>query len=274
MKKIHKLKKWYSLAEAASRLTDTLSEPVSISDLLELAISENINLYWFMRSQPAVEVELASENLPSLLDPDKTIECTGYFHVKGQKNVSKLQGPFKLLLEENSVLADYFRFALYSFDEDDDKFNSINGYYVSDKLGRIWNLLESYEHSRPKDAEESFKDTVSRIRNNDRLENYFPSGRKPKNSELGFTNDSLDEIELELGDKGNNEIKSRERDTLYKLIIGMAKDGYGYDYKAKRSPLPKELEGVLDRLGIPVSDDTIRSKLKKAAELLDDEEES
>lgn len=48
----------------------------------------------------------------------------------------------------------------------------------------------------------------------------------------------------------------------------MAVDGYGYIPTASRSPLPKEIEGVLDRLGIPVSDDTIRKWLKEAAEQL------
>jgi hypothetical protein len=61
---------------------------------------------------------------------------------------------------------------------------------------------------------------------------------------------------------------TREHQTLQKMIIGMAKDAYGYDPRASRSPFHKELEGVLDGLGISVSDDTIRDKLKEAAELL------
>ena len=61
---------------------------------------------------------------------------------------------------------------------------------------------------------------------------------------------------------------TRERETLLKIIIGMAKDAYGYDPNASRSPFPKELEGILDELNISVSDDTIRVKLKEASELL------
>jgi len=48
----------------------------------------------------------------------------------------------------------------------------------------------------------------------------------------------------------------------------MAIDAYGYDPSATRSPIPKELEGILDGLDISVSDDTIRDKLKEAMELL------
>jgi len=53
----------------------------------------------------------------------------------------------------------------------------------------------------------------------------------------------------------------------------MAMDGYGYKPTALRSSIPGEIEGALDRLGIPVSDDTIRQKLKEAAELLDQDVE-
>ena len=63
-------------------------------------------------------------------------------------------------------------------------------------------------------------------------------------------------------------LSARERQTLYKMIIGMAKDAYGYDSKVSRSPFPKELEGILDGLGISVSDDTVRDKLKEASEFL------
>ncbi len=69
-------------------------------------------------------------------------------------------------------------------------------------------------------------------------------------------------------------LQTRERQTLHKMIIGMAKDAYGYDSNASRSPFPKELEGILDGLGVSVSDDTIRDKLKEAAELLPQNVES
>jgi hypothetical protein len=36
MRKLYKLKEWYSLQDAASRLTPTLGEPVSENDRLQL----------------------------------------------------------------------------------------------------------------------------------------------------------------------------------------------------------------------------------------------
>ena len=66
-------------------------------------------------------------------------------------------------------------------------------------------------------------------------------------------------------------LHTTEKRNLLKIIIGMAIDGYGYDPKARKSPIPKELEGILDRLGISVSDDTIRARLKEAATHLPDD---
>lgn len=53
--------------------------------------------------------------------------------------------------------------------------------------------------------------------------------------------------------------------SLTKLIIAMAVDGYGYVPNDKRSKIPKEIEGVTDRLGVSVSHDTIRKYLRMGA---------
>ena len=60
----------------------------------------------------------------------------------------------------------------------------------------------------------------------------------------------------------------RERKTLLKIILGMARDGYRYDHLASKSPVPKEIADALDREGIMLDVDTVRNKLKEAAELL------
>ena len=64
------------------------------------------------------------------------------------------------------------------------------------------------------------------------------------------------------------EINPRVKDTLLKIILGMAIDGYGYRPQQLRSPTARELSDHLQRLGLEVSDDTIRNYLKEAAQLL------
>ncbi len=57
---------------------------------------------------------------------------------------------------------------------------------------------------------------------------------------------------------------TRERNTLYKMIIGMAIKGYAYDPNAKKSNVPKEIEGDLRLLGLEITAETIRNYLNKA----------
>jgi hypothetical protein len=64
------------------------------------------------------------------------------------------------------------------------------------------------------------------------------------------------------------QLGSRERDSLLKLIIGMAVGGYGFDPLAERSRQVKEITDDLLRVGVQLSDDTVRKFLKDGAELL------
>lgn len=66
----------------------------------------------------------------------------------------------------------------------------------------------------------------------------------------------------------SRDLGTRERDSLLKLVLGMAIDGYGFDVKAARSPTARELSDQLQMLGLPLSDDTIRAYLNEAKALL------
>ena len=59
-------------------------------------------------------------------------------------------------------------------------------------------------------------------------------------------------------------LSTRERETLLKIILGMAIEQYGFNPTAGRSPIPKQIADDLAILGIPVSDDTVRQKLNDA----------
>jgi hypothetical protein len=63
-------------------------------------------------------------------------------------------------------------------------------------------------------------------------------------------------------------IGARERDSLLKLVIGMAVAAYIYDPKVARSDRPTEIAGDLERNGVPLDVDTVRKWLREAAELL------
>ncbi len=58
----------------------------------------------------------------------------------------------------------------------------------------------------------------------------------------------------------------KEKETLLKMVIGMAIDGYGYDPTASRSPIPALISDILAEQGMSLDVDTVRRWLKQAAE--------
>ncbi len=61
---------------------------------------------------------------------------------------------------------------------------------------------------------------------------------------------------------------TRERDTLLKLLIGMAMKKYRYDPRSPRSETPKRIADHLAGQGLSVTPETVLKKLREAAELL------
>ena len=64
------------------------------------------------------------------------------------------------------------------------------------------------------------------------------------------------------------QLGTRERESLLKMIIGMAINGYGHDPKASRSSTAKEVASDLALQGLPLDEDTVRKYLVEARELL------
>lgn len=63
----------------------------------------------------------------------------------------------------------------------------------------------------------------------------------------------------------------RERESLLKLILGMAIKGYGYDPKATKSTGVSEIASDLQLIGLKLNDDTVRKYLNEAKALFSGE---
>ncbi|EFL88044.1 hypothetical protein [Ahrensia sp. R2A130] len=63
-------------------------------------------------------------------------------------------------------------------------------------------------------------------------------------------------------------LEGRERDSLLKLIIILAVDGYGYDPKAVKSPIPNQIRSAMQLNGLDMDPATIRKWLREAAAIL------
>ena len=77
-----------------------------------------------------------------------------------------------------------------------------------------------------------------------------------------------------LPDAPSRPLGAKERDSLLKLVIGMAVTGYKYDPGARKSFVPKEISQDLDRLGVGLDPNTVRKWLKAASELLPPSEQT
>jgi hypothetical protein len=86
-----------------------------------------------------------------------------------------------------------------------------------------------------------------------------------KNAELSARIADLESAETHEPEKP---LGGRERDSMLKLIIGMAIKGYVYDPKAGRSGTVREIADDLRRAGLALDVDTIRKYLSEAKELL------
>ena len=74
--------------------------------------------------------------------------------------------------------------------------------------------------------------------------------------------------ELENTAKQPKQLHTKERESLLKLVIGMAVSGYAYDPDAARSPTTSEIADDLVKSGVPLDEDTVRKWLREARELL------
>jgi hypothetical protein len=91
---------------------------------------------------------------------------------------------------------------------------------------------------------------------------------KQKDELIASLNRQVIDAQQTLPPQAEKSLGARERDSLLKLIIGMAVGGYGHDPYAKRSEQPAAIADDLARRGIPLDADTVRKWLREAAELL------
>ena len=95
---------------------------------------------------------------------------------------------------------------------------------------------------------------------------------KGRDELIASLNARITELEAQLSrpqDHGAEKpLGTRERDSLLKLVIGMAIGGYGFDPKVARSEKPAEITSDLAANGLTLDVDTVRKWLAQARELL------
>jgi hypothetical protein len=109
----------------------------------------------------------------------------------------------------------------------------------------------------------------------DDLQSQFLETQTNLTKRLDEERQQLEEAQKQLADaektspaKMKPEIGQREKESLLKLVIGLAIGGYGFDPKSARNAKLSEISSDLATAGVPLDDDTIRKWLKAGVELL------
>jgi len=84
------------------------------------------------------------------------------------------------------------------------------------------------------------------------------------NATIAEKDAEIAELQSQAG--GEKSLGTKERESLLKMVIAMAVDGYGYETDDKRSPIPQQISDALARRGTSLDVGTVRKWLKEAAE--------
>ena len=91
-------------------------------------------------------------------------------------------------------------------------------------------------------------------------------------AEHGITSDLEEEIPQKPADPfsaSEKKLHPKEKESLLKIVIAMAKVGYKYDPADRKSSTPSEIVTDVESLGLSVDVDTVRKWLREAADLLE-----
>ncbi|MHB8165291.1 MAG: hypothetical protein ACYDDT_00710 [Sulfuricella sp.] len=146
---------------------------------------------------------------------------------------------------------------------------AMEGAFVISPDGEWFKLLTHYDENPYSNSDEQKKERAKKKWNDP--DNYYPAGGLPVDTVLVVRTDALRKFEETINDTPTNMNKpltTSERDSLLKLVIGMAMKGYSYDPNAKKNSAVADIAADLALLGLPLGDDTIRKYLKQGNEQL------
>lgn len=298
MSKLYKLKEWFSLEDAAKRLSSGLGEPVGVDDVLQLVIEGHLPLSWFARHVPADRVARAC-CLYYLMAPIFEKECEPKVYVgpimwdgdcayrahvgfkegdvlkpyaglkwesvHGKQVVERLDGVYRLELAECGALKDWVHSLLTNTGGE---LITLDGYFVSDAEGTMWRILEHSPGGRYTAPDGTVK----------KLEPFYhPSGEFPDPAELVIQRTDIEAFEARMA-QGNQaaprDTGPRERQTLLNIIGGLLTLLLGKTPAGKAQSVFENQAAVIDALlayfeGKPgISKRTLEEKLAQAKRTL------
>lgn len=280
MNKLFKLKEWLTVPEAAKHLSIILGEEVTEADVLRLALDRHLKLSinlvdqaqakWakIVPIEDAQYRELPARRFPrrekgkprrilrgSKIDDKRVLECADdIVNLKGVYDLLMIgAGPLNIERKYQNLTGGPAITLIAT---------NHRGVLVKQADGEIYQLQDSFKQEEATTSPDIMK-LFNRI--------YYPAEKLPEDTVLVLRTEELRKFEESVNDTPANADKpltNIERDSLLKLVIGMAVSGYRYAPYAKKNTAVADIAADLALLGLPLGDDTIRKYLKQGNELL------
>lgn len=308
MSKLLKLKAWLTLDDAAKHLSMMFGEVVSKADVLRLALDGRLTLSVNFingakaRCGPMIKSEQVHwTELPGLsggtVRLPEVVMLNDGSAIKLDDEVVSLRGIYDLPMLGNErldvehlyqqltdgpevtlqgldgpfvVAGDVYCQLQESFDDNEYQSGSTAAGRALEAFiereGLDDERAEALRRQHKADREEFKQRRAERPAN----EQYYPAGGLPEDAVFVVRTDALTELlaAASESERAKPDLGTRERDTLLKLVIGMAIAGYKYSPDTGRSSAPAEIASDLEQMGISMTDDTVRKWLKEARALL------
>jgi hypothetical protein len=278
MSKLFKLREWLTVSEAAVHLTNSLKETVSEADIYRLGLEKHLTLSvnfihhakaYCGKLVPISEaIKVPGIRLPPEIPPYEVILGVRY----GEDKVIQ----FKDEIEERKTvtLDGVFDLAMIGAERFDceTQFQMLTGGIPVELINMDGTFVKNYDES-------SFYQILEEL-TPQKIESkpfksipatYMPANGLPEDSIIVVRTEAIKEFEAKLQTDEKTIVKvlgNRERNTLLKIIGGLAMDGYGMDIHAPRLDKIAEMVDSLATKGVVVDEDTLRKHLKAAAELV------
>lgn len=250
MGKLFGLKGWMPVADAARHLATVIKEAASEADVLRLALDGQLRLsVYFVNSTIArtgrvIAIDKATGEPAWPTEVTRGLTLSTGEGIVFDGDIVPLTGVWDLPMIDGETLHVEQRYQ-HLIDGPAITRIAFNGTFVEGKDGQICQLQED----------------------GDGNEFLHPAGGLPKDSLLVVRTEALIEFQRSISNI-DKPLAKKERESLLKLVIGMAIEGYRYNPAELRNAATSEICKDLDTVGVGLDPDTVRKFLHEAAEML------
>lgn len=270
MRKLYKLKKWYSIDDACDRFLLTLGEYIPVKDIYQLIADGHIAVYWNVSHKPAMEVCPATKIYSSGHPVFETLKESGKIdgeckmiameHLEPQSDfVQKIDGLFKIETEYTGAAKEWLKSLAANRESE---FLSLDGTVLVGEDGRQWQLMAPF-------AENEFAKGFERKIPWGNPDNFYPIFELPDPSEVVISKAEIEKFEQQFAEPEPEPkpLATNERNTLLVLIAALCK-------KSGIDPASRTAAGELTQLArasginVDIDRDTVKDKLKQIPDAL------